>query len=333
MWHYVISSDPTRNNDPGKERLNLKPNAESESESDNECWTCVECQREFEGSSCQMLECERCFDHFCIECLEMGVGVYKYLQRDVPNTLWCCQSCCKAIRATFPPSKQAVTDPNPGRQGMETNQPDEMTPRVLAGKIEQVEEKLASMEGLLENVCRYFAEPTNKEEATSGNPKEGATSRVDMPKGAPEGRGAWGDTPVAKAGLLRTIIREESEEALKEAERAQRRRKNVRVRMLGSAMRTFGKCASGGITLSRSSGVRDIMSHRTIRVQPTAIARRKLLTGSRTRAALGRPHSKCHSSKRPSLLRSQVLSPRKVPHKLATCVSENRTLGKTHSTK
>ncbi|ELT95624.1 hypothetical protein CAPTEDRAFT_213324 [Capitella teleta] len=87
---------------------------------------------------------------------------------------------------------------------------------------------------------------------------------------------------------------------------------------LASAMHTFGKYASGGITLSQGSGVRDIMSHRKIRVQLTAIARRKLLTGNRTRAALGRPHSKCLSSKRPSLLRSQVLPSRKVPHKLAT---------------
>jgi hypothetical protein len=72
-----------------------------ETECDDECWTCVECKEVFEDADSQMLECERCFDRYCVKCLDMNVHVYEYLQKEFPNTLWCCQVCSAAIRATF----------------------------------------------------------------------------------------------------------------------------------------------------------------------------------------------------------------------------------------
>ena len=102
-----------------------------------------------------------------------------------------------------------------------------------------------------------------------------------------------------------------------------------------SAMRSFGKYHCGGATLSQSGGVAMIRSHRAIRVQPTATARRarQLLAGSRTRAALGRPPKNCLATKRSVEMKRQVLPPKKAPHKLSNCVARNQALGKTHSAK
>jgi hypothetical protein len=93
---------------------------------------------------------------------------------------------------------------------------------------------------------------------------------------------------------------------------------------LASALHTFG----------RSGAMPRRIGGRTIPVQPTAIARRKVLMGGRKKATLGRRPKANNAIKRTALdIRAAVLPPRKAPHSIASCVATNKSLGKTHAGK
>ena len=39
---------------------------------DSSSWTCQSCKKVFNDSNCNVLECERCCDHFCAKCIKVG---------------------------------------------------------------------------------------------------------------------------------------------------------------------------------------------------------------------------------------------------------------------
>jgi hypothetical protein len=203
--------------------------SESECESVNECetesWVCRECNVETADDDSKMLECERCFDRYCTRCLHMGDAVYEYLQQQEPNTLWCCFDCCHKIRATFRKDKTNVDAVQRDQEQANTGA---TAQKQIDGRIDRIEEKLASMESLMSNMCNYFAGAT-KNEATDVNRVNSPADGSGQPgqTGVNQRSAAWGRAPTTTATSLRSIIREENEEALKEAERAQRRRKNI----------------------------------------------------------------------------------------------------------
>ena len=95
---------------------------------------------------------------------------------------------------------------------------------------------------------------------------------------------------------------------------------------LVSAMMCFGKYS--GVAVSLSSERKRLLSNKTIGVQPTAKQRRKLLSGGKHSARVGRP---LKSSKLSSIsrLNGACLPPRKkAQHSLQECVQANCSLGK-----
>jgi hypothetical protein len=100
---------------------------------------------------------------------------------------------------------------------------------------------------------------------------------------------------------------------------------------LSSALRCFGKY-SGAPSLRQSKRLKAL---RNIGVQPTAVARRKMLVGGRRRAGLGRPRKNVVRQRDVShgTLKGHVLPRRKAPHCISDCVANNMALGKNHQAK
>ena len=107
---------------------------------------------------------------------------------------------------------------------------------------------------------------------------------------------------------------------------------------LVSALVCFGKYSGAGAALGKRVKSKGMVSCKIIGVQHTALARSKVLGGSKHRLGSGRP---CKAGKENSQSKtkqkapfcSQVLPRRKAPHCLSQCVSKNEALGKTHSAK
>ena len=115
---------------------------------------------------------------------------------------------------------------------------------------------------------------------------------------------------------------------------------------LVSALHSFGKYS--GVAIAARKICRKAARHQRlqtssqIKVQPTSVARRKMLLGGRRRLHMGRP-SKAeytaehgYSKRKPAKTSLSQLPPRRkpsAPHHLSHCVSQNITLGKTHSSK
>ncbi|ELT91018.1 hypothetical protein CAPTEDRAFT_223758 [Capitella teleta] len=101
-----------------------------------------------------------------------------------------------------------------------------------------------------------------------------------------------------------------------------------------SAMTCFGKYAGAAASLKARRQSR-LQTSKTIRVQPTALARRKMLVGGRKRMALGRQPFQArainHSKRKEPGVFASAIVPKRAPHNLSSCVSSNNQLGKTHS--
>jgi len=101
-----------------------------------------------------------------------------------------------------------------------------------------------------------------------------------------------------------------------------------------SALHTFGKYSG----LKPGGKGRLAASSTSIGVQPTAIARRKMLVGGRRRLHLGRPPKSSFTSEHGyfrdrSNATRQVMPKRRAPHCLSEAVDNLQTLGITHSAK
>jgi hypothetical protein len=83
----------------------------------------------------------------------MSRAVYEYMQKDFPNTLWCCQSCCKEVRSTFPSIRKKEEGPETGSASKEYGTSSMET------RMDGVEVKLTGMEKMLQRVCKFIGSP------------------------------------------------------------------------------------------------------------------------------------------------------------------------------
>jgi hypothetical protein len=105
-----------------------------------------------------------------------------------------------------------------------------------------------------------------------------------------------------------------------------------------SALMCFGKYSGAAAAHSRRY---NLTSCKRIGVQPTAIARRKMIVGGRKYMHMGRPSTASFDGKQikdtdtgsSHFLSRQLLPKRRAPHSLAAVVSNNESLGRTHSAK
>ena len=212
-----------------------------------------------------VLECEVCENHACNKCLKINATKYEVMLRD--DTFWVCGEACRSKIRELVAMKDVMNDlkvltmrlnanashHSPemiyrrlgeieesvgsfGRQLTEVQQqsPDEgedTSPRVLSGKIEVFEDKLAKIESMLENMGTYLAYSPADEPVRVGNTSRGEeVQEMQDREGTGEqtlAKSTWRQATAEQPKSLRSIIREENEEALKEAERTQRRRKNI----------------------------------------------------------------------------------------------------------
>ena len=77
---------------------NNKKNKQKKASTGLECenWTCIGCNKAFTDPDDQVMECDRCRDHFCINCLNMPQQVYEFMKE--PSALWCCSKCSIAVK-------------------------------------------------------------------------------------------------------------------------------------------------------------------------------------------------------------------------------------------
>jgi len=104
-----------------------------------------------------------------------------------------------------------------------------------------------------------------------------------------------------------------------------------------TALHSFGKYSGAAVAVSKK---RHLVGLKTIGVQPTAVARRRMPVGGRRRVHMGRPakrarvddHGYCVARQRTGVNR-QVWRKRSAPHSLSDAVSNVQTLGRTHVAK
>ena len=59
-------------------------------------WECKIC-REIHGNPLdKAIECERCREHYCANCLKMPDAAYQYMSQTTLN--WCCTACCPSVK-------------------------------------------------------------------------------------------------------------------------------------------------------------------------------------------------------------------------------------------
>ncbi|XP_041461342.1 uncharacterized protein LOC121412628 [Lytechinus variegatus] len=103
---------------------------------------------------------------------------------------------------------------------------------------------------------------------------------------------------------------------------------------LASALHCFGRYS--GVAGALGKKKKSLVSMKKIGVQPTALARRKMVAGGRHRIGAGRPSKDCCLSRKEAVPFSSQRVPtcrRKAQHNISECVRNNQSLGKTHSSK
>ena len=229
-----------------KETFDLVSESEGENESvsADELWLCTLCSKKCEDDDSEMMECERCYRHFCLGCLEMNHTVYEYMQKVTPDTLWCCQECCEVIRAAFPRQKGRRSAFGLGVGSCSVSYGVDLESRMdcVEEKVTSVEriltqvceQKLEVMEQKLHQVCNFIVEtdsPTCTKPVTnirSVGKEASETSENGVTEERDESRSnTWRVEQKTLTTKLRTVFREEQEKVAVEAEKAQRRRRNI----------------------------------------------------------------------------------------------------------
>ena len=101
-------SVPTSSTVNNKQKKATKPKSEDNATKpvidDDETWICVVCDDKFEGSIGDVIECEMCFKHFCISCVEVSQEHYRLLN-ECTSAHWYCPTCeekaVKTVKAEF----------------------------------------------------------------------------------------------------------------------------------------------------------------------------------------------------------------------------------------
>lgn len=59
---------------------------------ESEIWVCKMCNKEFKDNNCHVMECERCSEKFCRDCLSLKASEYKFLTKR-EDLHWFCATC------------------------------------------------------------------------------------------------------------------------------------------------------------------------------------------------------------------------------------------------
>ena len=61
----------------------------------DDAWLCKKCEKVYEEENAKLLECQRCRDHYCIDCLNKTVFEYNILASS--DTMWFCVKCREKV--------------------------------------------------------------------------------------------------------------------------------------------------------------------------------------------------------------------------------------------
>ncbi|CAC5400189.1 unnamed protein product [Mytilus coruscus] len=121
------------------------------SQDEDEAWTCAKCTKIFKESDAQLMECQRCKEHFCITCLKKTKAKYSMLCKT--DAMWFCGKCRIVME------QHAVTDIEIERRCKQI--------------MENFEERITSLEKTVDNKCDEDRVPTpNQVPVTTEMPKQ-----------------------------------------------------------------------------------------------------------------------------------------------------------------
>ncbi|CAG2202747.1 unnamed protein product [Mytilus edulis] len=98
---------------------------------EEEAWTCAKCTKIFKEPEAQLMECQRCKEHFCISCLKKTKAEYSMLCKT--DAMWFCGKCRIVME------QHAVTDIEIEKRCKQI--------------MESYEERITSLEKTVENKC------------------------------------------------------------------------------------------------------------------------------------------------------------------------------------
>ncbi len=126
----------------GKEKAKSKKKAATK----GKAWTCEVCLKKFTGTDDQIVECERCENHYCITCIEMSEDVYENLHR--PDLFWFCPDCARQIRLrnSLKDTMDSFMDTVSDKFDELERKFDQKLQQHSTQRLEQIEKKLASFD-------------------------------------------------------------------------------------------------------------------------------------------------------------------------------------------
>ena len=174
-------------------------------------WSCKNCNDVAQDDECMMMECERCENHFCVDCIDMNTEVYKYMCKD--EVIWCCAECTTQVRN--------LIEDESNNDATHTNASQHLEPAMTSMR-KDLDDTISHMKEVMEAFHTFIASDGSHKQKpkTSKSTEEATTSSEDQVEGP------W-KTIKSDWKPLRQIMKETNEESRKEAEEEMARRKNV----------------------------------------------------------------------------------------------------------
>ncbi len=155
---------------------------DSESETESP-WTCQICDTKFFDDESHVLECERCSDKYCRECLGIKASEYKFLTRR-KDVHWFCDACDSIAKKSWTPQTTSTTSKSHMHDQV-SKQLEDMR-KHLVMKLENLETKLenkADESRVVEILQRHMK---SNEIATGGSKGISTESLKTCPSQLPE---------------------------------------------------------------------------------------------------------------------------------------------------
>lgn len=135
--------------------LTMSPSKVTDKDDRDETWECHNCMKIFSEPEAEILECQRCRDHYCIKCLNKSSAEYEILSKS--DTMWFCVSCREKVE------KNIITDRKIEDRCNEIMAMYELRVTKLENEMEQKCDEGKVREIMKEEITKLRADPTNIE--------------------------------------------------------------------------------------------------------------------------------------------------------------------------
>ena len=207
----------------------------------DEAWKCKVCEKESMSDNTQMMECEKCRHHFCLDCIGMNEQVYCYMAKD--EVIWCCRKCVYVVRSLMDEEVDSVTHEAPKRSGTNLQPGGSATgpdPFVMSMR-KDLDDTMNCMKTMVKDFYEFIQGPGKGDTKA----KETSESEHTQPKQSGSRdenchKSSWVDpnenpwqtvnqiAPITKpAKTLKDIMLEAHQESIRDAEDEERRKRSI----------------------------------------------------------------------------------------------------------